>query len=263
MSIKELKNPKENSILEIKNLGFAYDTNHGKYRVFKNVNVNIKNNEFFCIVGPSGCGKTTLLNIIAGFEFPSEGTTYQNGVEIKSVSPERAVVFQQDAVFPWLNVYQNIEYGLKIRKIPREIREKKVKQLLEIVDLTGSEKTYPKELSGGMRKRVDLARALVNDPKILLMDEPFGSLDALTKEKLQIKLTEIWERSRKTVIFVTHDLEEALFLGDRVAIMQHIKSNIPFKSINIPFKRPREIYLKENPEFQSMRLKLMKEFKFI
>ena len=150
MLVKEPKNPKQNNIMEIKNLGFAYETNHGKYEVFRHINIDIKENEFFCIIGPSGCGKTTLLNIIAGFESPSEGAVYEDGVEIEGVSHERAVVFQQDAVFPWLTVYQNIEYGLKVRNVPLKIREEKVKQFLRIVGLAGFEKAYPRELSGGM-----------------------------------------------------------------------------------------------------------------
>ena len=255
-----VKESKENYALEIKNLGFAYEINRGSYEVFRNVNINIKNNEFFCIIGPSGCGKTTLLNVIAGFESPTEGTVCEDGIEIKGVSHERAVVFQQDAVFPWLTVYQNVEYGLRVRNVSPKVRGGRVKQFIRIVRLAGFEKAYPRELSGGMRKRVDLARALANNPKILLMDEPFGSVDALTKERLQIELTEIWENTKKTVIFVTHDLEEALFLGDRIAIMQHIKTDIPLKIIDVPFKRPRK---KEDPEFQSMRRNLIDEFKLI
>ncbi|MBN2322191.1 MAG: ABC transporter ATP-binding protein [Spirochaetes bacterium] len=250
------------SILKIRNLSFSY-TGDECNMIFKNINIDISENEFFCIIGPSGCGKTTLLNIIAGFETATGGSVLQSGVEIKNVSHERAVVFQQDAVFPWLTVYQNIEYGLKVRNIPHEIREKRVREYLDVVGLTGFEDRYPRELSGGMKKRVDLARVLVNDPEMLLMDEPYGSLDALTKEKLQISLTEIWEHSRKTVVFVTHDLEEALFLGDRIVIMQHIKFNIPLRIIDVPFKRPREIFLKEEPEFQRMRRELLQEFKLL
>ena len=261
MQKKIIKDSLDN-ILEIRNLSFTY-TGDNCNTVFKDINIDIKKNEFFCIIGPSGCGKTTLLNIIAGFETASEGSVYQNGVEIKNVSHERAVVFQQDAVFPWLTVYQNIEYGLRVRNIPPEIREKKVRQQLEVVGLTGFEDRYPRELSGGMKKKVDLARVLVNDPEMLLMDEPYGSLDALTKEKLQISLTEIWEQSRKTVIFVTHDLEEALFLGDRIVIMQHMKFDIPLQIIDVPFKRPRDIFVKEEPEFQRMRRELLQEFKLL
>lgn len=249
--------------IELKNLGFAYNTQGGKYEVFKDINVQIRHNEFFCVIGPSGCGKTTLLNIIAGFEFPTVGTAYEGGCEIKGVSCKRSVVFQQDAVFPWLSVYNNIEYGLKVRKIPQDIREETVKRLINIVGLTGFEQAYPKELSGGMRKRVDVARALANDPEIVLMDEPFGSVDAITKEKLQIEVTQIWEKSKMTVFFITHDLEEALFLGDRIAIMQHISKNIPFKIFEVPFGRPRNIFLKEEADFQKMRRELIEEFKLL
>ena len=251
------------SAIELKNLGFAYSTKSGKYEVFKDINIQIRHNEFFCVIGPSGCGKTTLLNIIAGFEFPTVGTAYEEGSEIKGVSYKRSVVFQQDAVFPWLSVYKNIEYGLKVRKIPPDIREETVKRLIDIVGLTGFEQAYPKELSGGMRKRVDVARALANDPKIVLMDEPFGSVDAITKEKLQIEITQIWEKSKMTVFFITHDLEEALFLGDRIAIMQHISQNIPFKIFEVPFGRPRNIFLKEEADFQKMRRELIEEFKLL
>jgi len=263
VSINGLTKPdRDDVVIALKDLGFAYEILDGKYEVFENININIRNNEFFCIIGPSGCGKTTLLNIIAGFEFPTEGEACQKGARIKGISQERALVFQQDAVFLWLTVYRNVEYGLKVRKVPSRIREKRVKELIDMVGLAGFEDAYPRELSGGMRKRVDLARALANDPEILLMDEPFGSIDAITKERLQIRLTEIWESeiSKKTIVFVTHDLEEALFLGDRIAIMQHIKANIPLRIIDVPFKRPRK---KEDPDFQIMRRNLVREFKLV
>jgi len=261
--MKDEKNTKDNYALELKNLGFSYDTKDGKYEVFRDINIQIRYNEFFCIIGPSGCGKTTLLNIIAGFELPTVGKAYEEGGKIREVSYKRAVVFQQDAVFPWLSVYKNIEYGLKVRKVDQDTREETVKRLIEIVGLTGFENAYPKELSGGMRKRVDLARALANDPKILLMDEPFGSVDAITKEKLQMEVTQIWEKSKITVFFITHDLEEALFLGDRIAIMQHISKNIPLKIFDVPFGRPRNIFLKEEADFQKMRRELIEKFKLL
>jgi NitT/TauT family transport system ATP-binding protein len=257
------KHTKDNYALELTNVGFSYDTNGGQYEVFKDVDINVHRNEVFCIIGPSGCGKTTLINIIAGFESPTVGTVQEEGEEITGVSHKRALVFQQDAVFPWLTVYRNIEYGLRIRRVPIETRKETVERLIELVRLTGFETAYPRELSGGMRKRVDLARALASDPKILLMDEPFGSLDAITKEKLQIEVTELWEKSKVTVVFITHDLEEALFLGDRIAIMQHINTNIPFKIFDVPFGRPRNIFLKEDPQFQAMRRQLIEEFKLI
>jgi len=248
-------------MLEIKNLSFCYRTGKKCYDVFKNVNLTIKDDEFFCILGPSGCGKSTLLKIVAGFETPADGRILDEGNEITGVSHERAMVFQEDAVFPWLNVYSNVEYGLKVRGIPQNERKEKVEYFINLVGLSGFEKSFPKELSGGMKKRVDLARVLANDPKILLMDEPFGALDAMTKEKLQEKLIQIWEGSKKTIIFVTHDIEEALFLGDRIAIMQHIRNGGEVEIFDVPFKRPRNIYLKEQPEFQRMRRELVEEFK--
>lgn len=249
-------------MLEIKNLSFSYHDGKKEFPVFNNVTFTIKDNEFFCIIGPSGCGKSTLIKVIAGFERPNEGSILEDGKEIKGISHERAMVFQEDAVFPWLTVLGNIEYGLKSRGISSEQTKEKSQYYLNLVDLNGCDKIYPRQLSGGMRKRVDLARVLANDPRILLMDEPFGSLDAITKEMLQVKLIEIWELSKKTVIFITHDVEEALFLGDRVAIMQPVKYGT-FKIFDVPFKRPRELKLKEDAEFQHMRRNLLDEFQHI
>ena len=248
-------------MLHIEELGFAYEAGKEKYVVFENINMTVSDNEFFCIIGPSGCGKSTLLKVIAGFETPSAGRVLEDGKLIDGVSHERAMVFQEDAVFPWLTVGENIEYGLKVRKIPGEVRQKKVNEYLGLVGLKGFENAYPRQLSGGMRKRVDLGRVLANDPRILLMDEPFGALDAMTKENLQIKLTKIWEISKKTVIFITHDVEEALFLADRVAVMHHIQNGGAFKIFDVPFQRPRELFLKEEVDFQHMRRNLVEEFR--
>lgn len=260
---EERSDPRRPTCLELKDLGFSYETRKGKYQVFRNLDLTVCSNEFFCIIGPSGCGKTTLLNILAGFEQPTEGQVTEDGEPINGVSPKRALVFQQDAVFPWLTVRKNIEYGLRFKEVAEDERRRKVQELVETVGLTGFEDAYPRELSGGMRKRVDLARSLACDPRILLMDEPFGSLDAITKERLQLEVTAIWERHRTTIVFITHDLEEALFLGDRVAIMQHIKANIPFRIFDVPFARPRTMYLREDPQFQSMRRRLIEEFKLL
>jgi ABC-type nitrate/sulfonate/bicarbonate transport system ATPase subunit len=249
-------------MLALKEINFAYKMGTKQYDVIKNLNLTIKDEEFFCIIGPSGCGKSTLLKMIAGFEAPSSGSICVNGKEINcSISHERAMVFQEDAVFPWLSVHDNIEYGLKVRHINPEIRREKVAYFLKLVGLSGFENAYPKELSGGMKKRVDLARVLVNDPMILLMDEPFGALDAMTKEKLQEQLTQVWETSKKTIVFITHDIEEALFLGDRVAIMQPLRNGGSFNVYEIPFQRPRSLYVKEETEFQKMRRSLVEEFK--
>lgn len=254
----------ESAAFELDDVSFAYGKSNTRYEVFKNVTLRVARNEFFCVVGPSGCGKTTLLNILAGFETPSCGCVLADGKPITGISHKRAIVFQQDAVFPWLTVFGNCEYGPKVRGVKKQIRDEKVTRLLELVGLSGFVNAYPRELSGGMKKRLDLARALANDPDILLMDEPFGSLDALTKERLQLELMSLWEKQRLTVVFITHDLEEALFLADRVAIMQpnHDKGCV-FDTRTIPFDRPREIYLKETSEFQSLRRKLIEEFKLL
>lgn len=255
-------------MIEIKNLSFSYELLKIRLRiikeivfVLKDISFSINDNEFFCLIGPSGCGKSTLLKILAGFETPTTGEILDDGKKISGVSYERAMVFQEDAVFPWLNVHGNVEYGLKVRGISKEIREEKVSHAINLVGLKGFEKLLPRELSGGMKKRVDLARVLANEPKILLMDEPFGSLDAMTKEILQEKLINIWENSKKTILFITHDIEEALFLGDRIAIMQSVKNGGSVEFFNIPFKRPRNIYLKEEQKFQKMRRDLVELFK--
>jgi len=248
-------------MLKIKNLSFTYGNGEDAYEVFKNINVDINDNEFFCVIGPSGCGKSTLLKVIAGFMEPTHGFISEDGKAVRGVSYKRAMVFQEDAVFPWLTVYKNVEYGLKARGIQKEDRDKIVKKYINIVGLNGFEEAYPRQLSGGMRKRVDLARVLANDPQIFLMDEPFGSLDALTKEMLQSKLIEIWALSKKMVLFVTHDVEEALYLGDKVAIMQHINKGDEFKVYNVPHERPRNLSLKQNNSFQKFRRKLVEELK--
>jgi len=183
------------------------------------VSFQVENNEFFSIVGPSGCGKTTLLNLLAGFERPTRGELRVGGALITDPGWERAVVFQEYALFPWYTVVQNIAYGLKRKKLPEAEQRRLVDHYVGLVSLRGFEKRYPRELSGGMRQRVSIARALAVDPAILLMDEPFASLDILTREYMQDELLKIWERERKTVIFVTHSIDEAIKLSDRVAIM--------------------------------------------
>lgn len=252
-------------MLKIENLSFSYQGSKSKsgYEVIKDLNLEIKDNEFICIIGPSGCGKSTLLKMLAGFEKPTSGRIMYNGQEVKSVGYERAMVFQEDAVFPWLKVRDNVEYGLKVRNVPVEARKESVNKFIETVGLKGFEEAWPKELSGGMKKRVDLARVLANNPETILMDEPFGALDAMTKEMLQEELVKIWEKSKKTIVFVTHDIEEALFLADRIVVLQHIKNGGEAEVIDVPFERPRTVRIKENPEFQKVRrrtVELLKKY---
>ena len=183
------------------------------------VSFQVEDNEFFSIVGPSGCGKTTLLNLLAGFEMPTRGELLVGGQTITEPGWERAVVFQEYALFPWYTVAQNVAYGLKRKRLPEPERRDVTDHYIGLVGLRGFEKRYPRELSGGMRQRVSIARALAVNPSILLMDEPFASLDIQTREFMQDELLKIWQRERKTVIFVTHSIDEAIKLSDRVAIM--------------------------------------------
>lgn len=207
------------------------------------------------LVGPSGCGKTTLLNLIAGFALPTSGHVLVGGSEIDAPGPDRAVVFQADAVFPWLSVRDNLRYGPRMRGVDRTEYEPRVEHFLGLVGLRDFAAAYPKQLSGGMRKRVDLARAYVNDPEVLLLDEPFGALDAFTKEAMQRALMQIAAQEPKTIVFVTHDIEEALFVSDRVIVMSSRPGRVS-ADITVPFGRPRTMGLRAVPEFQQLRLQI-------
>ena len=220
--------------------------------VLSDLNLQVERGKTLCIVGPSGCGKTTILNLISGFLTPTSGLVKVNGVPIRGPGFDRAVVFQKDSVFPWLTVRQNLEYGPRVRGIPRKVWAERVDEYLEKVGLQDYANHYPKQLSGGMRKRVDIARAYTNQPDILLMDEPFGSLDVMTKEVMQKDLLELSCKDKKSLVFITHDIEEAVFLGDDVLVMTRGPVNIE-RRIEVPFSKPREVSLKLEPEFQTMR----------
>lgn len=217
--------------------------------------LTVLDKEFVSIIGPSGCGKSTLIFISAGLLSPTEGTVLHLGHPVTRPHRSRGVIFQGDAVFPWLTVQQNVEFGLKRRKVLREERHRIAAEYIKLVGLSGWEHRYPKELSGGMRKRVDIARVFANDPSLLLLDESFGQLDAQTKERLQVELLELWERDQKTVVFVTHDIEEALFLADRVVVMSARPGQI-IRELAVPFGRPRSLELKTDPQFQLLRREL-------
>jgi NitT/TauT family transport system ATP-binding protein len=237
----------------IKNLFFSYSRRQEQpINVIDDLSLSVHDQEFLTIVGASGCGKSTLLNIIAGLLPPGSGNVYINDSEIQSPGPDRTMVFQDDAVFPWYTVYQNIEYGLRISKTERKLRIEQVKHVIDLVGLTGCENMYPRQLSGGMRKRVDVARAIITKPEVLLMDEPFAALDVLTKQHLQEQFLRIWNDNRITVVFVTHDLEEALYLADRVVVMSSHPGRIS-RIVNVPFERPRDKDVKTTNEFQLLR----------
>ncbi len=185
------------------------------------MNLSIQQGEFFILLGPSGCGKSTLLNMIAGFIEKTAGNLTVDQQEVQKPGRNRGVVFQQAdaALFPWLTVRENVEFGLKMKKAPNEIRKEISERFIELVGLKGHDTKFPRELSGGMKQRVQLARVLANDPDILLMDEPFGALDAMTRRTMQTELVRIWKETNKTIIFVTHDIQEALLLGQKVGVM--------------------------------------------
>ena len=203
------------------------------------VNFQVEENEFFSIVGPSGCGKTTLLNLLAGFEQPTRGELTVGGKVITEPGWERAVVFQEYALFPWYTVAQNVRYGLQRKRVPEREQRRLVDHYIGLVGLRGFESRYPRELSGGMRQRVSIARALAVNPSILLMDEPFASLDVQTREYMQDELLKIWQREPKTVIFITHSIDEAIKLSDRIAILAPRPGRVEeIKTVDFP--RPRD-----------------------
>ena len=251
--------PERKIKIHIEGIDFSYSDNPKDQKVIDDFNLYVFDQEFISIVGASGCGKSTLLNIIAGLLPPSHGKVWLDGTIVSKPGQDRAMVFQDDAVFPWYTVRQNVEYGLKVKAISISERKAIVDQVLELVGLTEAQNLFPRQLSGGMRKRVDVARALAIRPKVLLMDEPFAALDVLTKGKLQEEFLNIWNDNRMTVIFVTHDLEEAIYLSDRVVVMSNHPGRVR-RVVEVPFGRPREIDLKTVPEFQSMRRDLGHEF---
>lgn len=205
------------------------------------VDLDIMENEFVCVVGPSGCGKSTLLNMIAGLDTPSSGAIYLDGKEVDGPGPERGVVFQQYALFPWLTVEKNVAFGLKLRGINKDKIEKETQKYLDMVELSSFAKSYPKELSGGMKQRVAIARAYAVNPEVLLMDEPFGALDAQTRTQLQTELLNTWEKEQKTCFFITHDVEEAIILAQKVVIMSARPGRIKeIVDITIPYPRTQE-----------------------
>ena len=203
------------------------------------IDLEIGDGELFCLVGPSGCGKTTFLRIIAGLETPSSGAVYLDGHIVKTPSLDRGLVFQEFALFPWRTVVGNVVFGPEILGIPLSQRKQIVDKYIKLVGLTGNEHKYPKELSGGMKQRAAIARALANNPAVLLMDEPFGSLDAQTRNLMQIELLRIWNETKKTIIFVTHSVGEAVCLADRIAVMSASPGTIK-EIFEINIKHPRD-----------------------
>jgi len=228
-----------------------------KVVALNNVNVNIKAGEFISLIGPSGCGKSTFLRLLAGLTQPDEGSFSLDGVTITGPGYERGLVFQDPTLFPWLTVYENIAFGLKIRNIYHE-KKKDVQDFIRLVGLEGFEKAYPHQLSGGMAQRVALARALVNHPKVLLLDEPFGALDAFTRMNMQDELLKIWQERGTTMVMVTHDVDEAIYLSDRIFVMSPRPARIA-SIINVEMGRPRA---RDLPDFLRLRAKILQILDF-
>ena len=226
--------------------------------VFNNISLKIYKDEFVSFIGPSGCGKTTLLSIIAGLIEPSQGSVLLDGMPITGPGKERGVVFQQESIFLWRTVIDNVRYGLQMQGIDKRTQLEIANKFIKLVGLEKFTNYYPKELSGGMKKRVAIAMVFANDPEVYLMDEPFGSLDYSTKVDLQKELLNIWRKEKKTTVFVTHDLEEAIFLSDRLIVLTNKSIE---EIIDIPFERPRNDYIRTEPKFQDLKRSLWKYLK--
>jgi nitrate ABC transporter ATP-binding subunit len=236
-------------ILQISDLHKVYDAANGAVEALRGINLTIKKGEFVCLLGASGCGKSTLLRIIAGFEKATRGSVTVYGIDVTGPGPDRGMVFQDYALFPWLTVKDNIRFGPLHRRVPGKQVADIAERFLAVVGLTSFADRYPHQLSGGMKQRVAIARVLANDADILLMDEPFGALDALTRGKLQEELIEIWRTTKLTVIFVTHSVEEAVLLADHIVVMTAGPGRVE-SQVTIPLPRPRDV---SSPEFNVLR----------
>ena len=247
--------------LEIKDVTKSFYRNDGKQstliNAIENIDLAVNDGEFVCLVGPSGCGKSTLLNILAGLDNPTKGQVVLNGRQISGTGPDRIMVFQENALFPWMKVIDNVEFGLKISKVEKIKRREIAMQYLDMMQLTKYAEAYVYQLSGGMKQRVSIARALVLDPEVLLMDEPFAALDSQTRDLLLVELQLIWAKTNKTIIFVTHNIIESVCLGDRVVIFTNRPGKIK-KDIKIDYRRPR---LTEDDNLKDFQRQILYELK--
>jgi NitT/TauT family transport system ATP-binding protein len=247
----------EMSMLSIQNLWKKFPKNNGETELvaIKDFNLEVEAGEFICLLGPSGCGKTTLLRIVAGLDFQTSGSISINGKIIAGPGSDRGMVFQEFGLFPWRTVLKNIEFGLELQKMAKPERLKISQKYINLVGLRGFENSRPYELSGGMKQRVGIARALANDPAVLLMDEPFGALDAQTRNLMQKELLRIWKETKKTVLFVTHSVDEACYLADRIVVMTARPGTIK-EIFSINWERPRD---RASMEFAALRKKILAE----
>lgn len=245
-------------MLQVKNLSKLYDNNGKPTEVIKDLSFEIGEKQFIALVGSSGCGKTTILKIIAGLLESTKGEIFLDNKIVSEPCQDRGMIFQNFSLFPWLTVKNNIGFGLDVRNVDQKEKDKIIQHYLRVTGLTEFADFYPKSLSGGMQQRVAIARTLANNPKILLMDEPFGSLDSQTRSAMQEFLTKLWESEQKTILFVTHDVEEAIFLADKVILLTARPTKIK-KEYNINFQRPRLHDLKFSEEFFKLEREITKD----
>lgn len=242
----------ERDLIACENVGKTFQTPTGDHEVVRSFHFTAKENEFIALFGPGQCGKSTIINMLAGLEPVTTGTITVNGNPVLRPGPERGVVFQNISLFPWLTTMGNVEYGLRMAGVPKKERWQRAQKYIDLVGLQGFEDAFPSKLSGGMKQRVGIARAYCIEPKVMLMDEPFGALDAQTRTQLQTELLETWEREKKTCFFITHDVEEAIILAQRVIIMSARPGRIKdIVDVNIPYPRTQETKL--TPEFNELK----------
>jgi len=242
-------------IISVKDLKKVFTKEKRAIVAIDGFDLEVSEGEFVCLLGPSGCGKTTVLRIIAGLESKTSGQVLVQGKDVAASRPRVGMVFQEFALFPWRSSKKNVEFGLEVRRVPQDLRSKASDKYLELVGLTGFSDAHPHELSGGMKQRVAIARALANEPGVLLMDEPFGSLDAQTRNLMQKELLRIWAATKKTVLFVTHSVDEAVFLADRIVVMT-ARPGSEREAIEISLPRPRD---RTSPEFIAVRGRVLSE----
>lgn len=237
--LMEQKRDIDNVVIRCDNIAKTFTSKRGESKVIGGIDLAVKENEFVVLFGPGQCGKTTMINILSGLETPTEGEVFIRNKKVKGPSPERGVVFQSVALYPWLTVMGNVEYGPKVRGIKKKERRKRAQYYIDLVGLNGFEISYPNQLSGGMKQRVGIARAYSNEPDVIFMDEPFSALDAQTRYMMQEEIIKIWEKEKRTVIFVTNNIEEALYLADRIILFTNCPAKIK-KEYVIDFPRPRD-----------------------
>ncbi len=238
-------------LIEIKDLGITYQVKDGLCHAIERVDFNAREGEFITIVGPSGCGKTTVLKAVAGLLKPSTGSIRIGGELVEGVNPSIGIVFQQPTLMAWRTIIQNIMLQVEVRHLNKDIHFKRAMELIQLTGLSGFENKWPYQLSGGMQQRASLCRALIHDPPLLLMDEPFGALDALTREMMNLELQRIWLEKKKTVLFITHSVQEAVFLGDKVIVLSP-RPAVILDTVTLNLRRPRELSTMVKPEFATI-----------